>query len=370
MFNQNDQNNIGGWDKNSNNKKSNNRPSVVESQIVTSKKKNNFFVKILKWIIYGILYVAIPRYLRSSKTKGREIVDSAYGKLNSNEFAFVPAGYAMYLFLSFIPVSILLIGIIGSISERYEVVLKFIILGQIIPGISDIVPKISEIWKSGAAGAIGFTLFAFSIIWLASKGYSKFIFSIDALYRHNAQFRMIKTRIKGFILSLIISAGLTILLLGLTAFFTFLIEHAKLGNFAPSLDAMTKKSDFNLSWEFELVYWVTIIILLPVVTYTAFVLFFTFSPNFKLKFSQAHPGALISAVPTSLFILLFGSLTSLIRYSNFGVVASFMYIILFLSVTSYFIYMGVIVNSSFYHTFINLPTVERTRWFRRPKRII
>lgn len=83
--------------------------------------------------------------------------------------------------------------------------------------------------------------------------------------------------------------------------------------------------------------------------------------------SQAHPGALIAAIPTAIFILIFGSLTSLIPYKKFGIVASFMYIILLLSFTSYFIYMGIIVNSSFYKTFINLPTVEKHSFWKKQK---
>ena len=164
----------------------NRKPITISStQIIARKKRNNILEKILKWIIYGIIFIAIPKFIKSSKTKGKEIVNSAYEKINSNEFSFVPAGYAMYLFLSFIPISILMLGIIGSVDEKYEVVLKNVILGQIIPGISEVIPSFSTLWGS-TGNAIALILFALSVLILASKGYSKFIFSIDALYEHKS----------------------------------------------------------------------------------------------------------------------------------------------------------------------------------------
>ncbi|AXE60818.1 ribonuclease BN [[Mycoplasma] phocae] len=358
-----------GWQKKDDKENSSgNKVLVNSSQIVANRKKKTFIEKIMKWIIYGILFVAIPRYIRSSRSKGKEIVNTTYDKINSNEFAFVPAGYALYLFVSFIPIISLLLGTIGSISERYELVLRSVILGDIIPGISDVIPVISSLWKSGAGAALGFAVFALSVIWLASKGYSKFIFSIDALYRHNSSHRMIKTRVKGFAVSLTISIMLTIFLLCLTAFVTFLIDLLypdALNNIINSKEPTQTK--LNLDWQFKLVYWITVIIFLPIVTYLSFLSYFKFAPNFKLKFSQAHPGALIASIPIAVFILLFGSISSAIDYKKFGVVATFMYVILLLSVTAYFIYTGVIINSSFYHTFINQPTIEKSSLWRRRK---
>lgn len=344
----------------------NRKPETISStQIIARKKRNNILEKILKWIIYGIIFIAIPKFIKSSKTKGKEIVNSAYEKINSNEFSFVPAGYAMYLFLSFIPISILMLGIIGSVDEKYEVVLKNVILGQIIPGISEVIPSFSTLWGS-TGNAIALILFALSVLILASKGYSKFIFSIDALYEHKSPFRVWKSRIKGFIVSVFVCLILSLILLGLTAFMVFLIDKVGLGKFDADIKKM-KLADFNLTTEFYLIYWFTTILFLPVFTYLGFLFYFVYAPNFKLKMSQAHPGALIAAIPTAIFILIFGSLTSLIPYKKFGIVASFMYIILLLSFTSYFIYMGIIVNSSFYKTFINLPTVEKHSFWKKQK---
>ncbi len=360
-----------GWEaKNNKNdsldkEKKNNNLNVSSSQIVKNKPNKNFFEKLIKWIIFGILFIAIPRYLKSSRTKGREIVDTTYRKLSSHEFAFVPAGYAMYLFLSFVPVISLSLGIIGKISDKYEVVLEHIILGQVVPGISQVIPSISSLWDS-AGGAIAFALFAISVLFIASKGYSKFIDSIDALYSHKSPHRMWKTRLKGFIMSILICIGLTVVLLGFTAFMTFLIEKAGLGQFTNDIASMSL-ADFRLEWEFYMIYWFTIIIFLPTFTYLSFLLFFSYAPSFKLKISQANPGAFIASIPTSLFILIFGSLTSLIPYKKFGTVASFMYVILLLSIMSYFIYAGIIVNSSFYHTFVNMPTIEKNSWLKRKK---
>ncbi|AZG68671.1 YhjD/YihY/BrkB family envelope integrity protein [Mycoplasma struthionis] len=354
-----------GWEAQKKEQKQENFVTVDSSQIIKSKKNNSVFEKIIKWIIFAILFIAIPRYLKSSRLKGKEIVNTTYDKLNSNEFAFVPAGYAMYLFLSFVPIICLVLGIISSINIKYETVLKLIILGQIIPGIGEIIPSISTLWNT-AGGAIAFLLFAFSVLWLSSKGYAKFIDSIDALYGYKSPNRLWKTRIKGFITSLILAFGLMVLLLGLTAFTTFVIENANLGVFLKDLSKMTL-ADFKLGWEFYLIFWFSIIILLPVLTYLTFLVYFKFAPSFKLKFSHVNSGALIASIPTSIFILIFGSLASLIPYKKFGVVATFMYVILLLSIMGYFIYAGAIVNSSFYNTFIKLPIAEKSSWFKNKK---
>ncbi|GAA8715520.1 Uncharacterised protein [Chlamydia abortus] len=47
----------------------------------------------------------------------------------------------MYLFLSFIPISLILVSIIASISPEYDTVFRYAILGKIIPGIDTILPK-------------------------------------------------------------------------------------------------------------------------------------------------------------------------------------------------------------------------------------
>ncbi|WP_330463241.1 YihY/virulence factor BrkB family protein [Metamycoplasma gateae] len=346
-----------GWDKDDEDKKNKERStSFASKQIVKNRQKQNIVEKIIKAIIYGILFIAIPNYLKSSKVKGQEIVKSTYSKINSNEFAFVPSGYAMYLFLSFIPTLGLVIGIIGAINPEFEIIIKVMILGQLIPGIEDVMPAFNDIWKS-AGGTIAFIFLTISILWISSKGYSKFILSFDALYEHKSLNGIWKIRVKGFLTSIIITFSLTILLLVISSFLNFILKNV----FSISVnDKTTLKS---LPWEFQLIFWLPTILFLPIITYIAFLFFFKFAPNFRIKFSHVSPGALVVSIPTSLYIIFFGSLTSLIDYNKFGVVASFMYIILLLSVMTYFIYTGVIVNSSFYKTFINLPIMQKSKWF-------
>ncbi|AZZ65296.1 YihY/virulence factor BrkB family protein [Metamycoplasma phocicerebrale] len=354
-----------GWDNNNDDdkddvKKQYKSNSLSSKQIVKNKNKQNILERIVKWVIYAILFIAMPNYIKSSKTKGKEIVNSAYSKINSNEFAFVPAGYAMYLFLSFIPTLGLAVGIIGAINESYETVINVIILGQLIPGIKEVMPAFSLIWQS-AGGITAFILLTLSILWLGSKGYAKFILSFDALYEHKSTNLVWRTRVKGFLTSIFITCSLIIALLIASSFLNFILKNG----FGVVVTDKIELS--NLPWEFQLIFWLPTIIFLPAITYASFLLFFKFSPNFKLKFSHVNPGSLIAAIPTSFYILIFGSLTSLINYKKFGVVASFMYIILLLSVMSYFIYSGVIVNSSFYKTFVNLPTIQKQSIFNRKR---
>ncbi|AWX42647.1 Ribonuclease BN-like family [Metamycoplasma cloacale] len=353
-----------GWESKIKNESIKNNESLSKNQVIQTKKSNNIFEKIFKWIIYAILFIAVPRHLKSSKTKGQEIVNHAYDKMHSHEFAFIPAGYALYLFLSFIPVSILMTAIIGPINEHYDIVLRYVILGSVIPGIQDVLPKMSDLW-SNAGEIVTFIIFIFSIIWLSSNGYSKFVHSIDALYEHKTENKMWKYRLKGIVVSLVLTCGLTLLLLAFTAFMTFLIDESNFGVFPNEwTDLMTIK-DLKLTTPFWLVYYFTIFLCLPIFTYIGFLLFFKYAPSFKLKLNYIHPGAMISSIPTSIFILIFGSLTSIIRYQKYGPIAAFMYVILLTSVMSYFIYIGVIVNASFYKVFINEPTVEKSFFFKK-----
>lgn len=358
-----------GWQNNNNdddqNEKDNQSKKITNNQIIQTVPKRNIVERVVKWIIYAILFIAIPRYLRSSKTKGKEIVNSAYKKLNSNEFAFIPAGYALYLFLSFIPVSLILLSVITPIRPQYDIVFRHAILGLIIPGISEIIPQdISTVWTN-AGGAIALVLLAISVILISSKGYAKFIVSIDALYEHKTALRAWKGRIKGIFISIILILGLSLILFAFTAFLTFLIEKAGLAKFPADLNSIKNFADLKPTLALKLIFYFMVILTLPPLTYLSFVLFYLYSPNFKLKFNQVHPGALITAIPTSLFILIFGSLTSLIQYDKFGPVAAFMYLILLVTFISYFTYAGVIVNSSFYKTFVNIITIDKSSIFKR-----
>ena len=358
-----------GWQKDPDDDKNNDKNEIKNEQIIQTVARKNIFERFFKWIIYFILFISIPRYLKSSKSKGKEIVNNAYAKLNSNEFAFIPVGYAMYLFLSFIPISIILVSIIAPIRPEYDVIFRYAILGRIIPGIESVLPKsITEIWTS-AGGATTFVLLALSIIFFTSKGYAKFIVSIDVLYEHQTTFRMWKGRIKGVFVSIFLILALTLILLGFTAFMTFLVEKANFGDFS-NVQSVASVYDLKLTWHFWFIYYLLIVIMLPPFTYLGFALFYLYAPNFKLKFSHVHPGALITAIPTSLFILIFGSLTSIFNYQKFGPVAAFMYLILLLTFMAYFTYAGVIVNSSFYKTFVNIITIDKRAFFKGRKNTI
>ncbi|WP_412031825.1 YihY/virulence factor BrkB family protein [Metamycoplasma buccale] len=356
-----------GWDAQEKNSQRE-QLQINSNQVIENKHSKNIIERIVKWFIYIILFIAIPHKIKNNKTKGKEIVNNTYKKFNSREFAFIPAGNAMYLFLSFIPISCLLISVIGPIKIEYNIVLRYAILGRIIPGVQDTLPDMTSIWKN-AGGAITFVLFAVSVIWFSSKGYSKFVFSVDALYEHKTPLHMVLIRIKGVVISVILTIFLTALLLSFTAFMSFLMKEAGFSGLSTQEEYSKVKlvSDLKLRWEFWLIYYFTIVLTLPIFTYLSILLFFKFAPSFKIKFSHIHPGALIASIPISIFILIFGSLTSIIRYDKFGPVATFMYLILLVSLMSYFIYIGVIVNSSYYKTFINLPTINKRSIFEGRK---
>ncbi|QJG66992.1 YhjD/YihY/BrkB family envelope integrity protein [Mycoplasma phocoenae] len=299
--------------------------------------------RIIKLFIYGILRIAIPNYIKSSKLKSKNIVNDTYKKLNSPEFAFIPSGFALYLFMSFIPV-LAIVSSIGNINDEFGEILRYV-QSRIIPGIDKLIPNFLNI-SNGVKSAELYVaiLFVISALWISSSGYAKFVQSNSILYEHNDLGNIIKNRIKGIWIVICLTIILTIGFLIITSFLYFL---------------KTKAGYHIDSWQFKMVFYVTIPFLIMMFLTMSYMLLYHHAPLFKVKYSQVMPGVLISSIPITIFVVSFGFLISLINYEKFGILSSFMYIQFFLMNMSYFTYMGVLINASFFKTFVSSQTISK-----------
>ncbi|MBN0919250.1 YihY/virulence factor BrkB family protein [[Mycoplasma] gypis] len=302
------------------------------------------FERILKTIIFWILKLSIRDYMQESREKTQHIIDDTYKRLRSKEFMYIPAGSALYLFISFVPI-VTLVSSIGFINSNLNTILRSVVLGRIIPGIEKIVPDLSTIIKTGTTNNIVLAiLFVFSALWLSSRGYAKFIDSVSIFYDHKGPNRFLRNKIKALWIVISLTLIIFIVFLIFSAFMWFL--NAKAG-WATN------------SWQFLFVYYVLAIFFIFVIFISGYIGLFKFAPNFKLKYQHVIPGAFVSAIPSSIFTAVFGTFVSLGTYDKWGAVSSFMYLQIFLLFMSYFTYVGLLVNASFYRTFISNQTIPK-----------
>ncbi|MBU4690755.1 YhjD/YihY/BrkB family envelope integrity protein [Mycoplasma zalophi] len=303
----------------------------------------NFVEKTIRFVIYFILKISLKKYLKNENEKTHSIVLETHKKLHSHEFAFIPSGFSLYLFMSFIPI-LSIISSIGYINQEYNDTIHFV-LGKIIPGIENIIPNFF-----GKGGALSKTdvfvgvIFIISAFWISSAGYSKFVQSNSILYEHKNLGNWARNRLKG----LWIVICMTILL-----FLVFLM-------FVSFLAFLKKSAGYTFSdWQFSLTFYLILPFLIFSFFFVVYILLYHYAPLFRLKYAYVMPGVWISTIPTSIFVIIFGFLTSLFNYKKFGLISSFMYIELFLITMSYFTYTGVLINATFYKTFISTQTIDK-----------
>jgi membrane protein len=63
------------------------------------------------------LKLTLNKKISINPVKKRELIDTTYEKISSPKFNFIPAGLGLYLFLSIIPISIIVISTIEAISH-------------------------------------------------------------------------------------------------------------------------------------------------------------------------------------------------------------------------------------------------------------
>lgn len=317
---------------------------------------------IIKMIISLSLKLTLNRKISQNPIKKRELINTTYDNMSSAKFSFLPAGLGLYLFFSMIPISIIVISIISAISHipvltggedlGWGVILRKDILAKIIPGIDSllIVIDTSDANIIFVNTAIIFLLI--SSIWFSSKGLAKFIDSQSAIYEHIDQINFIIKRLRGIMMVPLIAIFFVVSLLSLIPLLSLYQQQW------PPLSVDNRV----FSWEYETLFYFTMLIYLVFWSYIGVGLLFRFSPLFKLKLREIAPGILITIVPTVIFIMSFGYISALIDYTKYGIIGIFLYAITFVLVLSYFLYAGILINASYYKTFFSQRIVTK-KWF-------
>ncbi|QBF34687.1 YihY/virulence factor BrkB family protein [Mycoplasmopsis phocirhinis] len=314
------------------------------SRNIIQNENNTFwlFEKSVKFFLMLILFIATPKTSWKNKSKSNELIDRTYQKFTAKESTFIPISLSFYFLISFVPILTIVIVLLSFING-YNTVFLDVILSRIIPGVKSIlnIPNF-KINQGVQYTTIGILLFGST--WLASSGWGRFIYSQNYIYGHENLGNFLLNRVKGFFIVI----GISIYL-----FITSLIYISVYKLVSP-----------RLSVTGELIYFYTsFMIYLIVILYFGFSLIYKLTPSFKLPWNSVLPGVLLTTIPNMIFIGVFGYLTSLINYSQYGAVGTFMYIALFVSSLSYFIFIGLIVNESYYKTYYSNYTIAKKDFF-------
>lgn len=350
-----------GWEAYESKKQKKETYKWVSKHTYRTSNEITFFDKIIKFFILLSLKLTVSKKIFINPVKKKELVDTTYENLSSPKFNFIPAGLGLYLFFSMVPIFIIVISAIEWISNipsfsggkplGWGEIFRNDILGKIIPGfdglISSIKPDINNILFSATI-----ILLLLSSIWFSSKGLVKFIDSQSTIYDHTNQTNFIIKRIRGIMMVPIISLFFIIALVSfipLISYFKTIWPPTYTNNVA------------NERWEYEVIFFISMLIFISLWSYIGVGILFRFSPLFKLKWKQIKPGILTTVIPMSVFTMIFGYLTSLIDYSKYGAIGTFLYAITFVLILSYFLYAGIIVNASYYKTFFSKKIISK-KW--------
>ncbi|AAT27861.1 YihY/virulence factor BrkB family protein [[Mycoplasma] mobile] len=322
-----------------------NRKSFVSSKMVVPVYENKTLKKIIKSILnFGLRITSSRVKWNKNKALNEELVDNTYKKIQSKEFAFIPAGLALYLFMAFIPILTIVFSVF-SFNLEFTEILRTDILGRLIPGIESSIPAIQEFFQSSTVGTVALIILLASSFWLSSNGFVKFIKSESLIYNFQNIENNLILRIKGILIVLGLSVFMSLVLLVVIPIVKILKENLLIQS--PTT--------------FFAIFYILSFILIIFSSYVAFLLLFKLSPSFKLKFKDVSPGAIVTTIPTSLFIVIFGSLSSidLINYGNFGTIGTFMFLVILILQLSFYLYAGLIINAAYYQTFVGKKLIPK-----------
>ncbi|VEU59215.1 YhjD/YihY/BrkB family envelope integrity protein [Mesomycoplasma neurolyticum] len=321
---------------------------------IITKKDRKIFYKILSFLLLIPLRIGVsPKWWKKNNEQTKILVRRSVEKISSHEYAFIPAGFAFYLFTSFIPVLILSISLI-NIHYKDDDTKKFIfeeIISRYIPAIDkifDFNKNESEVKNYNlilSFNKINIILLI-SSLWISSTGYAKFITSQSIIYGHKNQGNWFINRMKGLIIVTVISIFFAYLLLSATFIF--------------------KKLDVQIENKSIYIFLFYLISSFYIIFFFFIVWFFLlkYTPTFKTSFKNIKPGVIISSLASTLFSTIFGYLSSIkiIDYNKFGIFATFLYLSTFTLFISYILYFGIIINEAFYKSFVSDKTKNKYRF--------
>jgi len=282
--------------------------------------------------------------------KNKRIIDNAYHKIMHPNFIFFPAAFAFSLVMAFIPIVLLIYLIVGTnhnISNEFTQVLQILFGEKYAPVFSNVNEWWSNFLESPSAAFSMIFLILISS-WVSASGFAKFIFSCSLIYKHDQFGGFWMNRFRG--MSIVISIAIY-----------FALFFALLTGLSVGISKIQWLSNDNDWWLSVFVKKLFVFIMVVLNIYIGIALLFKFAPRFKLKWKHVHAGAIIAAIPSSLFIVFFTWISSYtLNYTSIGGnLAYFMTISMSMLVISYFVYVGVIANSSFYK--VNISQVTKRK---------
>lgn len=307
-------------------------------------KEDTIISKIIKFIISLSLFFDFNKKI-ISKTKKSVMIDNTYNTLSSSEFKFIPSSVAFYLFLSFIPIVVIVFSIVNAINSEWKDFLSNDVLNTIIPGSKDFFTSNLDFKNFNFLIVLTFLI---PSIWFASKGIVKLRESFTELYDYKDNENFIIKRIKGIIIVVFISLYFSLTSLAFTPLMIFI------------------KNNIENKIMYDFLFYIVSFFFILFFGYIGIGLLFKFISPIKLKLKILNLGIITSLIPIIIFLLIFSTLCNFINYNKFGAIGSFLYLVIFILYISYFLHAGIIINSSYYKILYFQSTVTRKSYiFKR-----
>lgn len=261
--------------------------------------------------------------------RAHDLVEGA-GKVELSAFA---ASSAFFLFLSLIPILILLCSLIPytGISEEEMLVLVQESIGDFAPAvISDMVSAAIETIFSG--GAVSLSLSAVVTLWTASKAFLALMRGMDVIHGAGRQGYLI-ARLKSCFYTLVMIVLMAFMLVGVV-FGKRLVEYFAI-YFGPFLAP--------LRWLLRQRYWMAWIILA-----CAFTAIYTWVPKKKLRVREQLPGAIFASAAWIAFSALFSIyLNHSASFGIYGSLTTIVIALLWMYYCMYILLLGTYFNVKF-----------------------
>lgn len=322
------------------------RSTYVGKLFIKRSKSMNFSERLIKFLIYICLRLAIPPKRWKNPEKNYEIIDRTYKIIMSPDFVFIPSSIAFYLIMAFMPIiSIITIFYqIPGINELFLFEGKDLLkdtLSKFIPGISLIIDQLKELSNLSRTNSFltesvfGTSIFSLLVsTWIASNGVSQLIFTQSHIFEHKFVGGYWSNKFKGMLIVFLLSF---LLFLGL--FINVAIQRQ-----------IGFSSISQSSKNFILTIFTVIILFFGLFGLSIFI--FKYSPRFKIKIRHILPGATVTTIPSALFLAIFSSITSLFSYGAYGTIGTIMYVSMGSLIITYFVFVGIIANASYHKTFV------------------
>lgn len=246
---------------------------------------------------------------------------------NINAFA---SSTAFFLFLSLIPMLILLCSIIPYTSITEANLMTFIT--DITPDVVDslVITIIEDVYDK-SAGVI--SIAAIATLWSAAKGMLALIRGLNEINNVDED--------RNYVILRSIAAFYTILMLLvlLLSLVVMVFGNALVAGIMRSIPQSKKVFDFLMHFRLLFSY---------VIMITGFSMIYAYIPNKKLKFLYQIPGAIFSAILWNLFSWAFSLYIGTINdFSTYGNLATIVIVMLWLYMCIYIIMIGAYINKYF-----------------------